>query len=264
MKEFLASHNIKLKDVTSSVAGAAVITVATASLREQQLSRKELAAQSLAQKNRDNLGLVSHVRRNVKDGLMSQNEALAYCKRDDIHTHHECLGPTLGPIDTQQKKKPDSIDSQFSNKNRGGGREKINSLKKISKDNQINPLFDIETEKWLADDLPSEGLMVETSELNYTRPKSEMTGVAVSASPPVNPEFKNSEVRVLPTAAPFIAGVAFMVLYGCFILIKNKNPRIKNFFATDTDKILENQDKMQEKLNEIYSEQMEIKKKLRN
>jgi hypothetical protein len=249
MKEFLASHDIKLKDLTSSMAGVAVITVATASLREQQLSRKELAAQSLAQKNRDNLGLVSHVRRNVKDGLMSQDEALAYCKRDDIHTHKECLG---------------SADSQSSNKNLRGGGRKINSHKKISKDNQINPLFDRETEKWLADDLPSEGLMVDTSELNYTRPKSEMAGVAVSASPPVSSEFKNNEVWVLPALAPFIAGVTYMVLYGCFILIKNKNPRIKNFFATDTEKILENQDKIQEKLNEIYSEQREIKKKLRN
>lgn len=272
MKEFLASNDIKLKDIASGTAGAAVTIVATASLREQQLSRKALAEQSLAEKNRNDLGLISHVRRNVKDGLMSKNEALNYCRRDGICTDTECLGSVSGPIDTEekkksQKKKSDSIDPQGFNKNQhGGGKEETNNHKKISKDNQINSRFDSETQEWLLGEgnSPCKGLVVETSELNYTRPKSEMAGIAVSASSPISSESKSNEVWVLPASAPFIAGVAFMVLYSCFIQIKNKNPRIKNFFATDIEKILENQNKIQKQLDDIYYEQKEIKKKLRN
>ena len=49
-----------------------------------------------------------------------------------------------------------------------------------------------------------------------------------------------------------------------FFQLKKKNPRIKNFFATDMDKIIEKQNKMQEKLDEIYSGQEKIKEKLKD
>jgi hypothetical protein len=268
MKNFVQSHDIKLKDIITGTTGAAVAGVAVASLREQQLRRKELASQNLAQQNRDKLALISRVRRNVKDDLMSGEEALNYCKRENILTEKECLGSASRPTDIEKKKKPTHIDSQYSNKTlRGGGNKKVNSHKKTSKDNQTDALFDSETQEWInssEDNSFSNGLTLETSDFNDTTPTSQMAEVAVSAYPPVNSEFKNNEVRVLPASAPFIAGVIFMVLYGFFVQIKKKNTRIKNFFATDTEKILENQAKMQEKLDEIYSGQQEIRKKLGN
>ncbi len=91
MKNFLVSHDIKAKDVLNSVGGAAVVTVATASLREQQKSRKQQAEQNLAQKNRDKQSLLSMVRRDLKDNIISHDEALNFCKREDIITEKECL-----------------------------------------------------------------------------------------------------------------------------------------------------------------------------
>lgn len=261
MKHFV-SHDIKLKNIIAGTTVAAVAGVAVATLRKQQLTRKDqaaqnlaqqtqLAVQSLAQQNRNKLGVVSKVRRNVNDKLMTREEGLAYCKREDILTEKECLGSVSRPTKTI----------------RGGGNKKVNSHKKTSKDNQTDALFDSETQEWInssEDNSFSNGLTLETSDFNDTTTTSQMADVSVSAYPPVNSEFKNNEVRVLPASAPFIAGVIFMVLYGFFVQAKKTNTRIKNFFATDTEKILENQAKMQEKLDEIYSGQQEIRKKLRN
>ena len=75
-------------------------------------------------------------------------------------------------------------------------------------------------------------MTLETSDFhNDTMSKSQMAEVEVSAYPPVNSEFKNNEVRVLPASAPFIAGVIFMVLYGCFVQIKKKKHKNKKFFC---------------------------------
>ena len=104
MKSFVQSHDIKLKDIITGTTGAAVAGVAVASLRQQQLSRKELASQNLAQQNRDKLALISRVRQNVKDDLMSREEALNYCKREDILTEKECLGSASRPTDIEKKK----------------------------------------------------------------------------------------------------------------------------------------------------------------
>jgi hypothetical protein len=259
------SQDLKVKDFFDVAAGTTVATIATASYRGQQLNKRELVAQTLAQKNRDKLSVVSQVRRNVQDNIFTPEEAIGYCKRADILSGKQCLG-----FDFEAKKKPTEgqnahMGSQLSNKTlRGGGNTKVNSHEKISKDGQ-NFLHDSETFK-LINSLEKNSLSncAETSELSGITPKSEISGIAVSASPAINAELKTNEVWVPPASAPFIVAMLCMVLYGSFFQIRKKNTRIKNFFATDMDKIIEKQNKMQEKLDEIYSGQEKIKEKLKD
>lgn len=231
MKNFVVFQDLKVKDVFDIAAGTTLATVATATYRGQQLNKRELVAQTLAQKNRDKLTVVSQVRRNVKDNIFTPEEAIGYCKRADIISEKECLG-----FDFEAKKKPTEgqnahMGSQASNKTlRGEGNTKVNSHKKISKDGQ-NFLYDSETFK-LINSLENNSLSnsAETSELNGITPKSEIRGIAVSASPAVNAELKTNEVWVPPASAPFIVGMLCMILYGSFFQIRKKKYKNKKFF----------------------------------
>lgn len=238
---FLNVHEKAIKTAGKAVIGGAVTAAGIAAVREQQLARQqELAihkAQTKESARTRNQQLDMHkvevkesARRGLRDEIWSIPEALDHCKRVGIYSETECLGATPRSTSVAPQKK---FNKKYSNKSlRGGGTE---------------------------DHSFSNGLTLEAGESKGTTPKNEVTEtyVEVSASP-----LNNNEGAVLPASAPYFAGVIFMGLYLCFNQIRKKNTAIRNFFATNTDKILENQAKMQETLDKLDSGQQEIRKKI--
>lgn len=238
---FLSVHEKAIKNAGKAIVGSAATAATIAAVREQQLARKQQLDMHKAevkesertrkqQLEMHKVEVKESARRGVRDEIWSIPEALDLCKRVGIHSETECLGATPRSTSVATQKK---YNTKYSNKSlRGGGTE---------------------------DHSFSNGLTLEAGESKGTTPKNEVTEtyVEVSASP-----LNNSEGTVLPASAPYFAGVIFMGLYFCFNQIIKKNTGIRNFFATNTDKILENQAKMQETLDKLESGQQEIRKKI--
>lgn len=229
------------KEIVAGFTGAVTIGLGTITYTSQNKANK-------VNNNLAKLQARSTIRRDLHDGHITQKEAVEYCQQQEISSA-DCLNPTACPVE----RKPFRVGRRpFSLRLRGGGSDEA-----IDTNSDSAVIGDVSHFECMESQVEPE----ETLRAYHRQQVKNEAFIGVDPNVPYS--HTSNESRITPFL-PYIFSGAFLLGYFVFQWYRKQDNWVKTFFPNETELIIENQIKMQYKLDEIHIIQEKMHKKLLN